>query len=137
MSEFMNWRIDPDACRTPVSFDLSGDELQLFREFAGEAIQSLQWISAMADAPSAERDELDRAYRKLHYILGLCQLWKIEKAVQLLEPAEYAFDVGRSDGKFDRGSLDYVIRLSTGAAASILGDLSETSAWLRQRRHGP
>lgn len=125
MSEPTVSQFDREACSSPQSLTLSGDDLQLFRDFAAEAETALQWISTIAGAPSVDDDELESAYRKLHFVLGFSRVWGLAKVVETLRPAEFAFDVCRRDRNFEQGSMDYVIRLSIGAVMPMLKDLVE------------
>lgn len=124
-SELNVWRFDREACAGRASVDLSGAELQLFRDFVAEAEPALDWISTIAGAPAIEIEELDLAYRKLHFILGFSRVLGLTKVVEALRPAEFAFDMCRKDRNFERGSMDYVIRLSIGAVAPMLRALAE------------
>ena len=85
MSEANVWQFDREACSAPASVDLGGVDLQLFRDFVADAEPALQWISAIAGAPSIDSEELDRAYRKAHFVLGFCELLTITPAVSALE----------------------------------------------------
>jgi two-component system, chemotaxis family, sensor kinase CheA len=125
MSELNGWRFDRQACSGRVSLNLSGSDLQLFRDFVAEAGPALEWISTLAGAPSIDGEELDLAYRKLHFVLGFSRVWGLAKVVEALRPAEFAFDTCRKDRNFERGSMDYVIRLSIGAALPMLQTLAE------------
>lgn len=125
MSGPNTWRFDRELCSAPEAINLSGDELQLFRDFFVEAETSLQWISTIAGAPTIDEDELDQAYRKLHFILGFSRVLGLGKIVETLKPAEFAFDRCRSAGNFEQGSMDYVIRLSIGAVIPMIRDLIE------------
>jgi two-component system, chemotaxis family, sensor kinase CheA len=125
MTESHAWPFDRDACAAPASVNLSGADLQLFRDFVAEAEPALQHISAITGAPSIEAEELDRAFKKLHFILGFSRVWGLAKVVEALRPAEFAFDACRNDRNFERGSMDYVIRLSIGAVIPMLARLAE------------
>lgn len=119
------WQIDRDACSAPVTLTLSGAELQLFRDFVAEAEPTLQRIATTTGAPSIDAEEVDRDYGALHFILGFSRLWGVSKVVETLRAAEFAFDACRGDRNFERGSMDYVIRLSIGAAIPIFRDLTD------------
>jgi chemotaxis protein histidine kinase CheA len=117
------WQIDRNACSAPASLTLSGADLQLFRDFVAEAEPALQRIATTTGAPSIDAEDVDRDYRALHFILGFSRVWGIDKVVETLKAAEFAFDACRGDRNFERGSMDYVIRLSIGAAIIIFRNM--------------
>lgn len=125
MSGLNKWQFDRDLCSKPESISFSGAELQLFKDFFVDADSTLKWISTIAGAPMIDDDEIDRAYRKLHFILGFSRVLGLDKVVETLKPAEFAFDRCRSVKNFEQGSMDYVIRLSIGAVTPMIGDLIE------------
>lgn len=108
--------------------ELSHEDRVLLRDLLIEADIELNQIVQTAFLPSDEADVLDRAYRRVHFVLGFCELLGITPAVCALDPADKALDVARVSGDFKNSSLDYVVKLSIETTLAILREVSNTGA---------
>ena len=122
MTENKSWLEEWTADTASAVIDLSGPDGQLMPELLEEAELSLSKIIKTIGAPTDD-DAHDQSYRLVHFILGFCKILGLEKPAHVLSMADYLLDIGRDDGDYSRGSMDYVIKLSLNTSLDILRQL--------------
>jgi len=122
MTEKKSWLEEWMADTASAVIDLSAPDGQLLPELLEEAELSLSKIIKTIGAPTDD-DAHDQSYRRVHFILGFCKILGLEKPAHVLSMADYLLDIGRNDGDYSRGSMDYVIKLSLNTSLDILREL--------------
>jgi two-component system chemotaxis sensor kinase CheA len=122
MTEKKSWLEEWMADTASAVIDLSAPDGQLLPEILEEAELSLSKIIKTIGAPTDD-DAHDQSYRRVHFILGFCKILGLEKPAHVLSMADYLLDIGRNDGDYSRGSMDYVIKLSLNTSLDILREL--------------
>ena len=122
MTENKSWLEEWTADTASAVIDLSGPDGQLMPKLLEEAELSLSKIIKTIGAPTDD-DAHDQSYRRVHFILGFCKILGLDKPAHVLSMADYLLDIGRNDGDYSRGSMDYVIKLSLNTSLDILREL--------------
>lgn len=128
MEDQQRWLEVWETDKVVLHLDLEPSIRSIFVDFLASAEETLSSVFESFDTPTEDSDRQDLAYRNVHYILGFCGVFDIQKAVHVLMYADYLIDLGRKEGKFSRGSMDYVIKLSINTAIAIFRELKSSGS---------
>ena len=119
------WLAQSLVDKEPTSLDLAGAQGALFRELLAAAEARLPSIINKVNASADDPDAFDDAYRTVHYFASFCRVLELTKIARVLFAGETALDILREKGALQKGSLEYVVKLSISIALEMLRELED------------